>query len=1189
MSKSIQTGRLVALTALLLLAFCWAPTAQAQMSKRISVNLKSASIEEFFSVLNEKAGIDFIMTTEEKERAPKVTVNDTNQPAIVILRNVLGRLGYNYRIDKNVVSIHGRKPADNVRRITGTITDIDGAPLPGAQVHMSNTKLYVVADDNGHFAIDVPTRQTDLVFSFVGMRKKTLAFKAGQADEYRDVQLRGNTDIDEVVVTGYQDFDKSRMAASIAKISAKDLNITGFNSLEQALQGKLAGVAVTNQSGMVGVKQRTRVRGTSTMLGSQEPIWVVDGVIQEDPLPFSTQDIDAQGGINSDNFDYIRNFVGNSISWLNPMDIDRITVLKDASATAIYGVRAANGVIVINTKRGKVGSMAVSYSGGINVGQRVSYNALEMMNSKERVAVSREIFERGLTANWSNNDIGYAGALNRYLFHQITADQFEAEVAQLEVNNTDWFKLLYRNPVSQNHSVSFSGGSEKARYYASLSYNDSKGTAIGNGQSSYGAHVGLNMDFSRKLHVSADVSTSYSKTNGFFQFDPYNYAMKTNRAIPAYNADGSLFYYQNRSTSVGNYGGYLFNALNERDQTGNRNKNLAMTSSINAYYDITDNIKFNTLFSFNVSSVKGQAWATERSALIAGIRRYNYGTELPTSDAYKSSPLPQGGELQEEETNQKTWSWRNSLQYDKVFNEVHAFTAMVGMEMSSVRYDGYKDLRYGYLPERGKSFATVPVQLYNSYSKSYSVANDLLTKDAGPTLTDTKTNNMGLYLTLNYAYDNRYVVNLNVRGDASNRFGQYHNEKFNPVWAGGVRWNLTNEQWFKKQNIVSDASIYASFGFQRNMASNYSPSLILSIPTGAASQIVDQRTGDYLLNIKNLPYDDLRWEKTFSQNYSIDLGLFDNKIRVGFEYYYKKGTDMITTLQIPREYGIEYMPVNGGSMKNSGYELTVGFTPIRTKDFTWNVSINTSKNNNEVTKVGLQNMTWLDAANGNYYKKGAPVTGFWAFKFDGIDPTTGYPKIDLSVDEGADTTDPTSYMEYAGKITPDFTGGLSMGFRYKDFNLSTTLYLQLGGKKFLQKAYESVYLPSEFENLSNELLRRWQPGMTDAEFPGLPDAGVANVLLPDGKTYANVYEMYNYSTARVVNASSLSCNNLSLSYNFPYDWVRRTLHVQSLSLGANITNLFIIHSGDFHGRDPEVAMGQQPRTRALSFNLNVAF
>ena len=1178
--------RLILLCALM--ACMLTAMAQSVEDQRVTINLDNATLSTFLEEVKQLSGLDFISTSDALRGSAKVTVHEKDVPLKTVLNKVLGRLGYSYDIRDGFIALSAKKNGGR-HTISGRIIDQSGEPLPGAIISVKGHTMKAVANADGRYSIEVPNSDCTLEFTFVGMRPEQRTIRKGSGLQTINVAMASKTELAEVVITGYQELDRTRIAGAVSQVQAKDLDLTPVNTIEQALQGKLAGVAIQNQSGMVGVKQKTRVRGTSTLLGSQEPVWVVDGVIQETPLPFDATEFDTQGGITEDNFDYIRNFVGNSISWLNPMDIENITVLKDASATAIYGVRAANGVIVIKTKRGKTGSLAVSYSGGVNFGERVSYKALERMNSLQRVAVSKEIFERGLISMSSYGDVGYAGALNKYLFGQMTANEFDAAVAKMETVNTDWFDILFRNPVSHRHSVSFGGGSEKVRYHSSLSYNKTNGTAIGNDNESYSAHIGLNMDFSRKFHVSADVSGSYSTTSGFFGgVSPYQYAFNTNRAIPAYNEDGSLSYYLSENNH------YRYNILNERDNTGNRNKNLSLNTSINAYYDITPDLKFNTLFSVSVSSVKGESWATEHSNYITAKRFYEYGTVLPTSADYKNSPLPRGGEYDTDNTNQFSWNWRNSIQYDKLFNNVHAITAMLGMEAHSTKYDGYRDVRYGYLPERGKAFVVVPSTRTNPVSNSV-MKNELV--EANQTkVTDRLTNTMGLYLTLNYAYDNRYVVNFSVRGDASNRFGQYHNEKFNPVWAGGVRWNVAREKWFEKQNIVTDLSLRASFGYQRNMASNFSSALLLRIPssTGALNNIIDQRTGDDLLNISNIPYDDLRWEKTFSQNYGADFGLFNNKIRMSVEYYYKKGTDIITTMALPREYGIENIPVNSGSMVNKGYELTVGFTPIRTKDFTWDVSLNTSKNWNEVTEVAMQSMSWKTAITGSFNKDGYPVSSLWAFKCDGIDPETGYPIIDTSSEPGADTTDPTSFMVHVGKLDPDFTGGLSMSFRYKQLSLSTSLYLQMGGKKFLSPAYQTTTLPSEYENLSTELLNRWTPQNRNAEFPGLPDYNAVTWVtrthfsLPNGET-PSLYEMYNYSTARVVSASSLRCNNMSLSYSFPSEWLKRHLHIQALSLSAGITNLFAINSKDFKGRDAEVATGQQPRTRSCSLGLNVSF
>ena len=1181
-------GRFLILT--LLSVLCFSPVFSLSMSglqKKITVNFDETSLKEVLNEVQRQSGIIIMYSSEKLDVSKKITINMKDADLRHVLSAVLVGSGLTFEIVDDYILIKPGPDDDSKLdegeiQIQGNVVDEEGLPLPGATVIIKETQVGVSTDGNGFFALRTTHQgKITLLFSFVGLKSFEVAFNGTNPV---NVQLkRDDKVIGDVVVTGYQNLDKQRVAGAVSKVEREDLNFNTINTIEQALQGKLPGVTVLNTTGELGVRQRTRVRGTSSFLGNLEPIWVVDGIIQEDPLPFSTQTLASEGGISDDNFEYIRNYVGNSISWLNPNDIDDITVLKDASATAIYGVRAANGVIVIRTKHGEVGPLSVSYSLGLNVAEQVTYDKLELMNSRERVAVSREIFERGLVASFTNNNIGYAGALQQYLDKAISYDEFNAQVAQLESVNTDWFNILFRTPFSQSHHLSISGGNQKLRVYSSIGFADQNGTAIGNDVKSMNASLGFTSQVNEKLNVSLRLSGSKSETNGFNSLSPYDYASGTNRSIPAFDENGDLFYYIKDN-------GYLFNFINERDQSGNTNKIQSINTNLNIQYNIIPELKLNLLGSYNMSSTTGVSYATERTNSITEIRGYEYGTVSAADDVYAQSRLPVGGLYNEDENSSSSWNFRTTLSYDKVFGQKHAFTSMIGFEMQSTKYDGYSSTVYGYLRDRGKSFAHVPQTItYASYSSPNNVL-DLFKY----IVTDKKTNTVGYYLTLNYAYDGRYAVNFSVRGDASNRFGQYPNEKFNPVWAGGLRWNVNREKWMQDVRWISGLSLRGTYGYQRNMATEYSPSLIVKIPgsDGAASQIYDVNTGDYLLNISNLPYEDLRWEQTTSYNIGADFSLFHDKLYFSGDYYRKIGKDMITVLSIPVEYGMETMPVNGGSMKNEGYELSLGFSPVRTGNFTWNMSVSTSKNKNTIKKVGTQNPVWQTATQGNLYKKGYPVSSFWAFKFDGIDPETGYPDIDLTVKEGENPVDnPTSYMVYAGKLDPDFTGSLGNTFRYKQLSLIASFYLQLGGKKFLSPAYETSIMPTEYENLSSELNNRWTPENTNASIPGLPDQYVNDnqIALPgSANNYATLYEMYNYSTARVVSASTLRLNTLSFNYNLSDDLCRK-LKCRSISLGLSASNVFAIVSKDFHGRDAEVATGNQPRTRSYALNVNVNF
>ncbi|MAG87986.1 MAG: SusC/RagA family TonB-linked outer membrane protein [Flavobacteriaceae bacterium] len=1184
---------LIIMRTFLLLFFTTALGFNADMGySQAQVNIESSgeiTVDEVFQLITEQTSYNFLYPDGLFAGLPKVKlVKGVIKINKLIAQSIPGsRFNVVLSDGNNIIIVESRSV--NQIAVSGTVTDANGIPIPDVYIRIKGTSVGVVTNFDGEYEIVVMSTNNVLIFNSLGFKEKeVLVGDRLVLDVVLDLDV---TELDavEVVSTGYQNIQEQRVAGAVTSISNKELHINGVSTVEQMLQGKVAGLNVTNLTGEVGVRQKSRVRGTSTFLGNQEPIWVVDGIVQEDPLPFNTQTFDNNGGITQDNFDFIRNYVGNSIAWLNPNDIQDITVLKDASATAIYGVRAANGVIVIRTKQGREGPLSVTYSTNFNFGEKVTYDKLELMNSRERVAVSREIFERGLIATRTNNDVGFAGALNNYLFGEISYDEFNGRVAKMESVNTDWFDILYRNPFSQSHHVGFSGGSSKVRFYSSIGYADNQGTAIGNESKSLNASVGINSQLNEKLSISFRLSGSKAETDGFYLVSPYDYATKINRVIPAYDEDGSLFYYKDESN------GYLYNYINERNESANSNTVQSLNSNVNVIYTILPELNLNVLGSYNISSTMGNSYATETTNLITAIRGYEYATLSSRDPLYARSKLPIGGVLNTDNNQSANWNLRANLNYNKIFNNVHYFSTLLGVESQSLKYDGFNSTTYGYLHSRGRSFALVPPTITSGTTV---LANSLYTGTAdrnkfSNAVTDRKTNTLGYYLTLNYTYDNRYVLNFSVRGDASNRFGQFPNEKFNPVWAGGLRWNAGNEGFIRDIDWISNLSLRGTFGYQRNMAVNFSPSLIVQIPsTTASARIYDANTGDYLLQIKNLPYEDLRWEQTTTYNLGFDLSLFKNKIFFSGNYYEKNGKDIITPLSLPAEYGIETMPVNGGSLRNRGYELTAGFTPVRTQNFNWSVNMNTAKNFNEVTKVGTQNNGWQSAIQGTLLKEGYPLSSFWAFKFDGVDPETGRPIIDLSVEEGTfPSEDPTAYLEYVGKGDPDFTAGFGNTFRYKQFSLSASFYLQLGGKKFLKSAYPTAILPNEYDNLSSELNGRWTPENPSAQLPGLPDqdAAMNPILLPgETLTYVPLYQMYNYSTDRVVDASSLRLNTLNTSYNFPSSFCEN-LKCKSLNVGLSASNVFSIVSKDFQGRDPEVARGNQPRTRSYTFNVNVTF
>ena len=975
---------------------------------KISLTMNDASMTDVFSALEKMTRYTFLYKNDLLGKCGKVNLRASDETLETVLERILPPCGLSWQIDDNVVII--KRQDVPVRQqeeihISGKISDKNGKPLPGVTILLKNIFMGVTSDGDGKYEIVIPAvKEPVLVYTFLGMKPVEVKYVGKNVIDvtmYEDIK-----EMDEVVVTGYQQIKKSNMVGSANSVKREELVFDGTNTIEQMLQGKLPGTLVMNTSGLVGVRQKVRVRGTSTLLGNQEPVWVVDGIIQEDPLPFKTRELDAFGNISQDNFDMVKDFIGNAISWLNPNDIQDITVLKDASATVLYGVKAANGVIVITTKKGQRGRVSVSYSGGVAVTPKLNYRKMNLMNSKERIDVSREIYQRGLIADngRSLETVGYEGALNRYLNKEITYDQFDQEVKRMEAMNTDWFDILFRNPVSTNHSLSISGGTETMSYYGSINAIINNGTARGNDSKTYSGSLRINSQLNKKLTVGLGLNVSQSETNGFYTVDPYGYATSTSRAIPCFDENGENYFYKKTTN------GYKYNILNEISQTGNTNTSKTFGLNADVRWTIVEGLRFETLFGLNASSTFGESYAGEESYYISQIRGYEFGSYRPSDQLYQMSPLPHGGEYNSTENRNLNYTWRNSLSYDQIFGDRHRVSLVLGQEARSNKYDGLSQTAYGYFHNRGKSFTNPPLIIHTN-TMGETDRNDLYDK-CQQILTDRKSNYLAFYFTGSYAFDERYIVTGSIRSDASNRFGQDTRNRFLPVWSIGGRWNVHNEPWMKSQRVVSDLNFRASYGWQGNVAENYGPDLIAYIGTG--NDLIDYQSGDFMLKIKSLPYGDLRWEKTKTINLGMDVGFFSNRLNASVEYYRKKTEDMIVEKQVPYAYGVASMPINGGDMLNRGVEIQLGATLIRTNTFSWALSVNTSKNFNRVESKMNENKNWRTAVSGSLNKAGYPVSSVWAFEFLGLDQTDGRPLFALpSLAENPEAAlDATAYMKY---------------------------------------------------------------------------------------------------------------------------------------------------------------------------------
>lgn len=1193
--------KVVKRTLMAFIVMCVSLSALAQdvTGTRVTVDMKGVYVRTALAQIRVMTGVLFVYEESVIDRELRVNLSHQDVKLETVLNDLCYQTGLKYTIKKNMILLMPKgattRTASELVHVKGKVVDEAGQALAGATVYAPQSSIGTIADVDGNFQLHLNAGEL-LSFNFVGMVNQTAKIAVGMKPLLIKMAV-DNANLQEVVITGYQSIDKSRYVGAVSQVKIDETLINGELSIDQMLQGAVPGMSVQMSTGQVGAAAKVRVRGTSTLLGNKEPLWVVDGVIQRDPFPMNEGD--ATLSADADN---LRLIAGNCISWLNPNDIETLTVLKDASATAIYGSKAANGVIVITTKKAKNERLSVSYSGTYTVGQKPDYGMYNLMNSQEKMQLSREIVDEKLSYSSNVLPIGYSHLMDQLQSKEITYDEFVRLFRKYEYQNTDWFNLLFRNSFSQQHSVSVSGGSQKLMNRVSFNYSKTNGEAKGNDVTSFSFNSNTILHLNNKLQVSLSLKGSDREADGFaYGVNPFTYASSTARTIPAYNEDGTLYYHKKYGgAAAGVYlnSNYLnYNILNEMDNTGNTSANKMLGASVDLEWEILPGLKYQGLYSYSTTSSEVKSWATELSYYITNIRGYEYGDPdvLPNGKLEQSSRLPFGGLLQADNMNNRNYMFRNSLVYNKLFNKKHNLSLNLGVETTSDKNTGNGNKRYGYLRYRGERFADLPIPTmqYGGSSVWGETAAKALYEEmrVGTTVTNRENNQLSEFFTGVYAFDNRYVVNFNARLDASNRFGQDAKKKFRPAWSAGVKWRLGNEHFMQQQTLVDAIDLSASYGYQGNAVETVSPYLI------ATDGGLNSSTNLYTLAIKSLPYPDLGWEKTKSWNVGVDLSFFRGRFSL-MANVFGKNSDVLSSRDIPAENGMATSVVFGTKMENRGYELAVSVIPIQTRDFTWQLSLNTGVTRNQL-KNNERTNTLSDFLNGTAIVDGEAYSTLWSFAFDKLDGTDGKPLFQkLDIDK---TDDPRDFLVKSGKLEPDFSGGLFTRFRYKYLSLQANFSISVGGQKRLPDLYDmrngQYGLPLPDQNSSRWLIDRWRkPG--DEEFtvyPSLPtkekttstNTVDGSLHLPYNPEFYSRYEAYNLSDIRVADADFIRCRQISLNYQFANKMLER-IHLQHLSLGLSMTNPFLItFDKKWDGYDPET--GGWPARKTISLVLNATF
>ena len=1091
--------------------------------------------------------------------------------------------------------------------VSGMVFDKTGEPLVGANVRVTlGRKVWTAqTDSKGAYRVKLPvgtsTAGLSISASYLGMKRQTKSGRSNVA--HYDFMLDDHSQsLGEAVVTGYGTISTREKTSAITSLKMEEILMPGMTSLEQALEGRVPDMVFMQNSGEVGATARMRIRGTSTLIGNREPLWVLDGIPLSDPVDVTNEQLNDP--------DYI-NYIGNAISGINPQDIERVDVLKDAAATALYGTRAANGVIVVTTKKGEPGPPRITYNSQLKYTARPRYSDRDiyLMNSQERVQFGQELMNLHYTFPNHMTMVGYEGAYHRFVTGQTDYNGFLAEVQRAETVNTDWFKLLTHDTFNHNHTVALSGGSETARYYASLGYNREEGVQLHHNNDRYTASLNMQTRIAKVIQANIRLNANVQKKTQLpGEIDLLGYAYGTTRALPAFNNDGSYFFYQRHAYNVGTDKNeqykYAYNILNEIENA----EKLYSSNGIMAALDLT--YRFKTLLdltlttSYQRTHSDNSTWFGEKSNYAAQLRNAEYG-QAPIPGDYGLSDMPYGGVYNTGTNVNENFTLRAQANFRHALGEKkqHLLSASLGYEMNVSNTDGFSENTRGFFKSRGLKYVNMTAEEMNRFPKYASwVAHN------HPTLRADKTHRLSGYAILSYSYGSLFSLSANTRFDASNKFGSRSNEKFLPVWSASGMLNLKS-LLLRQYDAVSDLRLRTSFGKTGNMVDNQTPNLLLR------QESLDTYYGENVAKVDALPNPYLRWEQTDQWNVGVDASLFDYRLTVGVDAYYKHTKDAFDNTLVSPFNGVENYVMNGSDITNSGFSINLSAYLLKTRDWSWLVSANYSVVYNSINTKTANKYKIEKYLNGTAIMDGKSIGTFYSYNFIGLDPQNGLPLFDDYRDrqhllEGQPLD---RIMERVGVVSgsrePNFAGSFYSTLRYQQWSLSASFNYALGNKIRKFALYKDVLdgVSSE-NNVRKEFTQRWRkPGdERHTQLPSLispsdPAFGenryhwsAATPAATQGfEAFAdNYWMMYDNSNARVVSGSYLRLSNLALRYQFTRKQLKG-LPFSNLAFDAAVTNVFTLKSSALEGQDPtqsgfslQTSLSLRP---SFTFGLRVSF
>lgn len=1131
-------------TAILFVALTCAQFSLAAFAQRVTIKRKGVPLSQVFSEIKRQCNCDFFYNESLVKSNTAVDIDMQNATVQEVLDHCFKDQSLQYSIDNKTIVITPKPRSTKQQKVQlrGRVMDYKGKPLVGITVaEKDNPKNAVGTDTDGTFLLSVTNANTTLIFKSMGFQTLQISMQGKTWIEVRLTPVENQ--LDDVVVTGYQNLQRKSLTGSVATVNMEQLETIFQPNIDKLLQGQVPGLMVMSTSGAPGAMPQIRIRGTAALSGNVQPLWVVDGIILDDAVNVSVDDIMTN-----------RNLIASGIGGVNVEDIESINVLKDAAATAIYGTKAANGVIVITSKKGRAGKTRVNFSSTLTMGERPQIADAYMMNSKERVDVNLEMLQRNLfNANSPKpGEYGTVTDFERYFIDandkRISWGQFEDKIKYLETVNTDWFKHLFRNSLSQRYNVSFSGGNEKTTFYASGSYNNDQATAKGVGQKTYTGSLKAYTFLTPKMRLGVMMDINARDNKSFFAVDsrenPYEWAIYTTRAQPAFDSDGNYSYFYHNTLK--------YNFMENREQGWRNANNFGLRSSVDFEWKFMKDLTFTSLFSYTKQNTRDVDIALEDSYFVRSRKKDYYdivdytAVQIWKDGGYRRGKASVNGSI----------TFRNQIIYNPLFKDKHYLNVMLGQEIRKSKTEEEVTQVYGYAHDRGHQ--QVPQF-------------ELMKKMGVPYWTERldEAAAVSYFGAFNYTFDNRYTVSFNARTDGSNRFGLKTNQLFQPLWAFGANYQMKQERFLNQIDWLSYLTLRGSYGSQGNVASQAYSDLVATI--GAVN--VDNPVNYLIINAPKNPY--LKWEKTYTTNLGLEFGLWKRRLMGSIEFYSKKGTDLLGSKQVSQVTGFESLQVNWATMRNRGWEFSVSSINIDSKNFRWSSNINYGLNKNEVLDVNAKptvgNLT--EANRTNYASSaviGKPLDGVWSYRYAGLNTdgrATFYTnKEGEKVLYGMTNLDG---LKYEGPNLPTTQLGFTNTFAYKRLSLSALFIGSFGNVMRLRNLSQNYALtfPEPTQNLSREWVNRWRkPGdELNTNIPKLEDSAFEAAV-----TGTSPYNgrMYDNSDLRTVKGDFVRLQNLSISYDY-FTPRLRALGIQNIRLMLQGNNLYVWKDAKLKGQDPE--------------------